>query len=124
MLKKLFPASECKELCAIQPPDTADLNTSGDLTSWIYDTHPERRVAGRVLSETVEIGTDGPTTVLPAIINENYCHWHLPDCGAQEQAKARNHLRDAFVPKDLKWRAQVYLGAMQLCRALSRFSKL
>ena len=123
-LKTLFPKDECQGVCRIDESDPNGFLTTGDFTQWIHDTYPKKRLQGRVLAVTAEIGTKSEIEVLPILVNENYCFAHPDQCNPERMSESTQELRNAFNPEDSKWQTQVYRSGEQLCRALTKFSHL
>ncbi len=120
----LFPKAECRGVCAVEESSDHAFLTSGDITQWLHNRYPQKRLKGTVIALTSEIGSKGALTVLPALVNENYCFQHKEACPTEKLQKRTQHLKKVFIPTDKSWGQQVIRGAEQMCRALSRFSSL
>ncbi len=95
--------------------DDAPYAIQGGLGAWCQERFPTLRYD--VL--TAEFGTYGPITVLRALRDENRAHhWGQPD--ASTTVRAKDRLREAFVPKDTRWRTSVLEQSVELVgRALA-----
>jgi len=136
LLKKMFPESECKDLCEVQGVSTAGSGgeeisasfvTTGDFTQWFHERFADKRTGGTVISVTSEIGTITARKVLEGLVDENYCHFHRNDswsCGEEQYQEDVQRLRDLFNPKSRAWQANVVKASKQMCTAIGRFSRL
>ena len=123
LVKKLFPVRECKNICEIQEAHEQDYQTTGDFTQWVYQTFPQKRAEGMIISVTSEIGTESGMTVLKRLVNENYCHWNRHDCSHREMRRETAELRKVFtLNKDRHWVRQIGKIGNQLWKALVQFS--
>lgn len=135
LLKRMFPADECKDLCEVQGVSSAGAGgeeisssfvTTGDFTQWFHERLAEKRASGTVLSVTSEIGTITARKVLEGLVDENYCHFNrtASGCGEEQYQRDVKRLRELFNPPDAKWQGNVVKASKQMCTALGRFSRL
>ena len=98
--------------------------TTGDLTQWIHDQYPDKRLAGTVISVTSEIGTAKGADVLQALVNENFCYRNRNDSrrGDLQYQKDVHAMRETFTPTDPQWQVQAARAAHQICSALGVFA--
>lgn len=124
LIQQLFPKNECEGVCEVLLPEAHSYPVTGDFSKWVYSEFPKKRLEGRVLSFTIEMGTLSGPTVLEALIDENYCHHNPQDCSKKRRQTEERRLRKAFSPDSRVWRTQVSRASQQLCSALKRFSHL
>ncbi|MFN3698390.1 MAG: M14 family metallopeptidase [Pseudobdellovibrio sp.] len=124
VIKALFADKKCKDICEVQESDPNGFITFGDITQWINEAYPDKRLKGTVISVTSEIGTSNAVYVLPTLINENYCFHNREACKSNGFIFARDRLKKQFNPADDQdWQIQVLKGGNVIFKALSDFSR-